>query len=66
MRSSIHVESFGENEWLNTEKFLLFINNFPDHTMEGMCLKLIPVVVRCTLGPLGIFAPMTGTFWAYS
>ena len=66
MRSSLHIESFGKNEWLNTEKFLLFINNIPDLTMEGMYLILIPMVVRCILGPLGIFAPMTGTFWAYS
>ena len=34
--------------------------------MEGISLKLIPVVVRCLLGPLGMFGPMAGTAWAHS
>ena len=34
--------------------------------MEGMGLKLSPVVVRCFLGPLGMFGPMIGTSWTHS
>ena len=34
--------------------------------MEGMGLKLIPVVVRCLLGSLGMFGPMAATSWTHS
>ena len=34
--------------------------------MEGMGLKLIPVVVRHLLGPLSMFEPMAGTSWTHS
>ena len=34
--------------------------------MERMGLKLTPVVVRCLLGPLGMFGPMAGTSWTHS
>ena len=34
--------------------------------MEGMDLKLSPLVVRRLLGPLGMFGPMAGTTWTHS
>ena len=34
--------------------------------MEGMGLKLTPVLVRHLLGPLSMFGPMTGTSWTHS
>ena len=34
--------------------------------MEGMVLKLTPVVMRRLLGPLSMFMPMAGTSWTYS
>ena len=33
--------------------------------MEGMDLKLTPVVVRHFLSALGIFGPMAGTSWTH-
>ena len=36
------------------------------HYMEGMSLKLTPVVVRCLLGPLRVFGTMSGTVWTHS
>ena len=34
--------------------------------MEGMGLKLTPVVVRCLLSPLSMFGPMAGTSWIHT
>ena len=34
--------------------------------MEGMGLKLIPVIVRHLLGCIGIFGPMADTSWTHS
>ena len=34
--------------------------------MEGMGLKMIPVVVRCLLSPLSMFGPMAGTSLTHS
>ena len=34
--------------------------------MEGMGLKLIPVVVKCLLGRPGMFGLMDGTSWTHS
>ena len=34
--------------------------------MEGMGLKLTPVVVRRLLGPLGMFGSMAGNSWTHS
>ena len=34
--------------------------------MEGMDLKLIPVVVTHILGRLSMFVPMAGTSWTHS
>ena len=34
--------------------------------MEGMGLKLTPVVVRHLLGPLSMFGPMASTSWTHS
>ena len=34
--------------------------------MEGMGLKLTPVVVKCLLGRLGMFGPMAVTSWTHS
>ena len=34
--------------------------------MEGMGLNLTPVVVRCFLGPLGMFGPTAGTSWTHT
>ena len=34
--------------------------------MEGMGLKMTPVVMRCLLGPLSMLMPMAGTSWTYS
>ena len=36
------------------------------HYMEGMGLKLTPVVVRCRLGPLSIFDPIADTSWTHN
>ena len=34
--------------------------------MEGMGLKLTPVVVRCLLSLLSMFGPMAGTSWIHT
>ena len=34
--------------------------------MEGMGLKLSPVVMRCRLGSLSVFGSMAGTSWSHS
>ena len=34
--------------------------------MEDMDLKLTPMVVRCVLGPLGMFGSMAGTSWTHT
>ena len=34
--------------------------------MEGMGLKLTPVVVRCVLCPLSMSGPMADTSWTHS
>ena len=34
--------------------------------MEGVSLKLAPVVVICLLGSLSMYRPMAGTYWTNS
>ena len=34
--------------------------------MEGLGLKITPVVVRWFLGPLGMFGPINDTSWTHS
>ena len=34
--------------------------------MEGMSLKLTPVIARCLLGRQSMFGPMADTSWTHS